>query len=824
MSDDIIIISDRIKELSNTTGTGNFNLDGAAVGFSTFGSFYNYNDALFYAITDGTDYEVGSGQYILDSTDKLVRFPFNSSNSNNAVSFGAGLKEVYVTYPGKYSVFTGSGLGSFQPPQASGLAFWGGQQILDYNSNIVFNATTNALGISENDPQYAIHIGGVPTYSAIKSSGLIVGDSGVMFSGINMSYSGGRQLEPFFRNELDGTTGTDDVFALSGLVDQRILFRPQNAGLVLAGPPSGCAPPTCSPNYPTFRALTMDDMPNFSEIYAGFYGGATSGTVAFYRQSGVLEHDSLFVWDKTTNYLGINTASPTAALDVNGNIRVTGTILTTSDVTVGGTNLTVNNIIFDDASVISGAYQAGSGLTLHNGLEFNIGEMFQVLDNDADSISVHQADNIIVSGVSGITTNLQASGTSTNLFIDGSDLNNLIVQVSGHINSVSGWASAIGSSWVISDGIGGSGEIGGLIPFAVSGVSGITTQYDSVSQIMRIGADLVDPSGHTFKKNNIVTVPLSGIVLIGEQTQNGVALSSGDRVLLVNQTDAKENGIWRVGADPYGSWTRPVDFPSSGEASARWTHQQMGTHYDESVWFCVNDNPCTIDYDNQEWRFFDGGAAVSGWVEATYSTSGILSSGTHFDRITFENEIVQIGGPNTGLGRSGSSLTSIMIGEYAGYYGNGNESSVFVGFAAGESSSGTSYATAIGPNAGQRVYNGAGSSFLGSSAGSSATGCSFSNLLGYNAGFRTTDCRYINAIGIHAAYNASGLDNTTVIGPYAATYAREDEYSVFIGNSAGEHISSGYFAIAVGFKALGGYTTGSPQAIASSVVMLKASP
>ena len=47
---DIVVLSDRIKETSNDTGTDNLVLDGAAVGFSAFGEFYSHSDAVYYAI------------------------------------------------------------------------------------------------------------------------------------------------------------------------------------------------------------------------------------------------------------------------------------------------------------------------------------------------------------------------------------------------------------------------------------------------------------------------------------------------------------------------------------------------------------------------------------------------------------------------------------------------------------------------------------------------------------------------------------------------------------------------------------------------------
>mgnify|MGYP001296858272 FL=1 len=73
-------LSDRIKELSHDPGTSSFTLAGAANGFSPFGDFYEYGDVVYYAATDGTRYEVGSGEYVLDGSDNsLTRYPLRSN-------------------------------------------------------------------------------------------------------------------------------------------------------------------------------------------------------------------------------------------------------------------------------------------------------------------------------------------------------------------------------------------------------------------------------------------------------------------------------------------------------------------------------------------------------------------------------------------------------------------------------------------------------------------------------------------------------------------------------------------------------------------------
>jgi hypothetical protein len=200
----MIKLFDRIKETSHSTGTGIFNLDGAADGFSRFNEVYSNGDVLFYAITDGTRYEISSGVY---SANQLTqRFPFRSTNSDQRVNFPNGVKEVYVTYPAKYSVFTGSGYGNFQQPQSSGVAFWENGNTLSYDSNLIWDKNNDRLGILIS-PEYTLDVSGLA-----RTVGNIVGSSGVLFSGNNIGYFKGVQLEPFLKNTLNVETGTDAVF------------------------------------------------------------------------------------------------------------------------------------------------------------------------------------------------------------------------------------------------------------------------------------------------------------------------------------------------------------------------------------------------------------------------------------------------------------------------------------------------------------------------------------------------------------------------------------------------------------------------------------
>ena len=98
-----LIQADRVKESSSTTGTGNFTLGGAATGFRTFADGVGVSNTCYYVITDDSSYEVGLGT--LNASATLARTTvITSSNSNSAVDWGAGSKNVFTTYPGPKAV------------------------------------------------------------------------------------------------------------------------------------------------------------------------------------------------------------------------------------------------------------------------------------------------------------------------------------------------------------------------------------------------------------------------------------------------------------------------------------------------------------------------------------------------------------------------------------------------------------------------------------------------------------------------------------------------------------------------------------------------
>ena len=97
-----LVINDRVKETSTTTGTGTFSLAGAETGFETFVAGVGTGNTTYYSIVlDGTnEFEVGVGTVTDASPDTLSRDTvISSSNSDNKQDFASGSKTVFCTLP-----------------------------------------------------------------------------------------------------------------------------------------------------------------------------------------------------------------------------------------------------------------------------------------------------------------------------------------------------------------------------------------------------------------------------------------------------------------------------------------------------------------------------------------------------------------------------------------------------------------------------------------------------------------------------------------------------------------------------------------------------
>jgi len=101
-----LVLADRVKESTVTTGTADFALGGADTGFQTFSAGVGANNTTYYAVSLGSAFEVGLGTLSSDGLTLARTTVLQSSNSDSKVSFAAGSKFVFVTYPADKAVLT----------------------------------------------------------------------------------------------------------------------------------------------------------------------------------------------------------------------------------------------------------------------------------------------------------------------------------------------------------------------------------------------------------------------------------------------------------------------------------------------------------------------------------------------------------------------------------------------------------------------------------------------------------------------------------------------------------------------------------------------
>ena len=103
-----LVLNDRVKESSTTTGTGTFDLAGVVSGFEGFVAGIGTGNTTYYTIFNQgtTEWEVGRGTVTDATPDTLARTTvISSSNGDAAVNFTSGTKDVFCTLPASKAVY-----------------------------------------------------------------------------------------------------------------------------------------------------------------------------------------------------------------------------------------------------------------------------------------------------------------------------------------------------------------------------------------------------------------------------------------------------------------------------------------------------------------------------------------------------------------------------------------------------------------------------------------------------------------------------------------------------------------------------------------------
>jgi hypothetical protein len=440
------VIADRVRETTTTTGTGTINLLGAVTNFETFTANLSNSDTTYYAIVDSTnnDFEVGLGTFTSSGTTLARTTIIASSNSNSAVNFGAGTKDVFITVPAsKIVVEDGDDNVSVGGDVTVGddLTVNGG--VIDFKSNSGSPASLKMYCESSNAHHQTLQ---PQPHSASASNTLRLPNSGssdtqdLVAVDIAQTLTNKTLTSPVIETMTGSSITLDsagDINLDAGGADVTLKDDGTTFGsltnssgeLVIK---SGSTPTTAvtfsganvtfAGNLTVNGTTTTIDTTNTTvkDTLLGLNSGATSNSndCGIIIERGSTGNDALFIWDESADKFALGTTTDNASSTGNLNMttgtlvanvegNVTGTIQTAaqSNITSLGTltTLTVDNVIINGTTI--GHTDDTDLMTVANGVLTVAGEVsMTTLDIGGTNVTATAAE---LNHVDGVTSNVQ---------------------------------------------------------------------------------------------------------------------------------------------------------------------------------------------------------------------------------------------------------------------------------------------------------------------------------------------------------------------------------------------------------------------------------
>ena len=154
-------------------------------------------------------------------------------------------------------------------------------------------------------------------------------------------------------------------------------------------------------------------------------------------------------------------------------------------------------------------------------------------------------------------------------------------------------------------------------------------------------------------KDSVRAATTANITLSGTQTIDGVSLSADQRILVKDQTDATENGIYVVAS---GSWSRASDMDEGAEFPSAAVFVREGTVNADLGFVCTNDSDPTLGTDNINFTQFNGAANIT-------AGDGLDKTGNTLS-VNVDDSSLEISGDNLQV-KSGGITNDMLAGSIA---------------------------------------------------------------------------------------------------------------------------------------------------------------
>lgn len=289
-----LVLADRVKETTTTTGTGTVTLAGAATGYQSFAAIGDGN-STYYTISGGSEWEVGIGTYASSGTTLSRDTVLSSSNANALVSFSAGTKDVFCSYPAEKAIAAGTGYfsdqftGTFVDGVVVDYVSGYGRIYVGGSDGIQFltNAGADLLATAFADGDWNL-----TGYLSIGSGTVISGAVNPLFE---INAGANNYVQAYIHNDSSGTSASADFVAYpdngadasgwidfgatsSGYADATYTVTGPNEGYLFNSAPSGAGA--------TGNLVYATDSTGSENAHQWYVGGFTQLKTAYKMQLG----------------------------------------------------------------------------------------------------------------------------------------------------------------------------------------------------------------------------------------------------------------------------------------------------------------------------------------------------------------------------------------------------------------------------------------------------------------------------------------------------------------------------------------------------------
>lgn len=291
-----LVVKDRIKETTATTGTGTLTLGGAVTGFQTFSAVLSNADTTYYAIFESSTgaFEVGLGTFTLSGTTLSRDTILESSNAGSAINLTAGAADVFITYPAEKSVY------------------------LDASGDVTSAAGQIDISNFNNDSGYTTNTGTVTSVAASAGTGISISGSPITTTGtLTITNTAPDQTVVLTAGTGISTSGTYPNFTVTNTAPDQTVVLTDGANVTVTG------------TYPNFTIASSDQF---------------TGTVTSVGGTGTVNGLTL---TGTVTTSGSLTLGGTLAIS---NADWSGTDLSVANGGTGASSFTANNVLLGNGT------------------------------------------------------------------------------------------------------------------------------------------------------------------------------------------------------------------------------------------------------------------------------------------------------------------------------------------------------------------------------------------------------------------------------------------------------------------------------------------